>query len=160
MKRIKVLVIGVLALVPVMAYSAGARGEAAADTAAEMDCRIVVGRAATRLDPATGTFVGAAHLRLDGVLRRVPVETRVLRQSVRDGVIYAVTSHSLQFRTGTVTTVDQARLIPLRAPGVYRLLTLAHIREGGRGFLVLHATVEFVGTPTAKARVVGGQLCR
>lgn len=77
-----------------------------------------------------------------------------LRPAGDSGVLFTTTSHTISLPTGTITTLDDARLIPTQEPGVYRLVTHLVITDGATGELHLQATVN-LATLTADGTFVG-----
>jgi hypothetical protein len=77
-----------------------------------------------------------------------------LSQAGYSGVLSTTTSHTISLPTGTITTLDNARLIPTKEPGVYRLVTHLVLTSGATGVLHLHGTVN-LATLTADGTFVG-----
>jgi hypothetical protein len=69
-------------------------------------------------------------------------------------VLTTTTSHEITLPSGTITTIDNAHLIPTGAPGVYRLVSHLVITGGATGQLQLQGTVNFA-TLSAEGTVVG-----
>jgi hypothetical protein len=121
---------------------------------------------ATASDAASspaGPFIGTADFVIGGVAYPgVPEVTNVLAPLVPagdSGVLSTTTSHTLTIPgIGTVTTLDDARLIPTQLPGIYRLSTHAVLVSGATGELHVQATVN-LATLTASGTYVG-TICR
>jgi hypothetical protein len=105
-----------------------------------------------------GPFVGTADVTIGNVTYSdVPSVTNVLAPlspAGNSGVLFTTTSHTISLPTGTITTTDDARLIPTQEPEVYRLVTHLVITSGATGELHLQATLNLT-TLTADGTFVG-----
>jgi hypothetical protein len=122
-------------------------------------CRSVSATASDAATSPAGPFIGTADFTIGGVsYPGVPEVTGVLAPLVpagSSGVLFTTTSHAFAIPGyGTVTTLDDARLIPTEEPGVYRLITHAVIVGGATGELRVQATVN-LATLTASGTYVG-----
>jgi hypothetical protein len=119
---------------------------------------------ATANDAATapaGPFVGVQDVTIGKThYANVPAVTNVLAPLTpvgSGGVLTTTTSHSIALPTGTITTIDDATLVPTATPGVYSLVNRLTITGGGSGHLVLLATVDL--TALTATGVVVGAIC-
>lgn len=116
---------------------------------------------ATSHDAATspaGPFVGTGDITI-GKVTYTGVESVTnilapLTPAGDSGVLFTTTSHTISLPTGTITTLDHARLIPTREPGMYRLVTHLVITDGATGELHLQGTVNLANL-TAEGTFVG-----
>jgi hypothetical protein len=105
-----------------------------------------------------GPYVGAQDITVGHTAySNVPAVTSVLAPLSPEGssgVLTTTTSHEITLPSGTITTIDNAHLIPTGAPGVYRLVSHLVITGGATGQLQLQGTVNFA-TLSAEGTVVG-----
>lgn len=128
---------------------------------AAADCVLVQGSGQTQLNPDNGRFEGTLNLVVGGVPMEVFSSTEIVAQEQRGAVLFLTTSHQLTFPDGTViTTLDNARLVPTRQPGVFHAVSNLDIVSGGSGFLFGRGTIDFTGLPTATWPLLTGRLCR
>jgi hypothetical protein len=103
-------------------------------------------------------FVGTQTVTIGGTtFSDVPAVTTAvapLTPEGSSGVLTTTTTHAIGLPTGTITTIDRARLIPTGTAGVYRLVSHLVVTGGGSGQLELQGTVSFV-TLTADGRFTG-----
>jgi hypothetical protein len=121
-----------------------------ASPAAAATCHPISGEGQTFATGPT-TFAGTIAGALGGdpfSSSVVTTVTSVPHPAGASGVLFATTSHTIALPTGTVTTIDSARLIPTRQPGLYRIVTHATVVGGGSGQMVLNGTVDLVGGST------------
>jgi hypothetical protein len=146
--------IAVLAAATAFALVAAGAGGASAGA-----CQPVSATASDAAASPAGPFVGTADFVIGGVeYPGVPEVTNVLAPLVpagNSGVLATTTSHTLTIPgIGTVTTLDNARLVPTQEPGIYRLSTHAMLVGGATGELHVQATVN-LATLTASGTYVG-----
>lgn len=116
---------------------------------------------ATAQDAASspaGPFVGIENITLGGtVYPAVPTVTTVLSPLTPEGssgVLSTTTSHSIGLPSGTITTTDNAHLVPTQTPGVYKLINHLVITGGATGQLQLQGTLN-LATLSAEGTIVG-----
>lgn len=116
---------------------------------------------ATGHDAATspaGPYVGAENVTIGKTTYDdVPAVTSILAPLTAEGssgVLTTTTSHAIALPSGTITTTDDAHLIPTRTPGVYKLVSHLVVTGGASGELQLQGTVNF-GTLSAEGTIVG-----
>jgi hypothetical protein len=113
---------------------------------------------ATANDAATspaGPFVGIENITLGNTTYSdVPTVTTILAPLTPEGnsgVLTTTTSHAIALPSGTITTTDDAHLIPTQTPGVYKLVSHLVITGGATGELELQGTLN-LGTLSAGNR--------
>ncbi len=116
---------------------------------------------ATAQDAATspaGPFIGIQNVTIGKTsYGDVPTVTTVLAPLTpqgTSGVLTTTTSHAIALPSGTITTTDNAHLIPTQTPGVYKLVSHLVITGGATGQLQLQGTLN-LGTLSAEGSVVG-----
>jgi hypothetical protein len=116
---------------------------------------------ATANDTATspaGPFIGIQDVTIAKALySNVPTVTNVLAPLSPEGasdVLTTTTSHTIALPGGTITTTDDAHLIPTSTPGVYKLVSHLVITSGATGQLQLQGMLN-LATLSAEATVVG-----
>ena len=105
-----------------------------------------------------GPFVGIENITIGSTTYSdVPTVTTILAPLTPEGnsgVLTTTTSHAIALPSGTITTTDDAHLIPTRTPGVYKLASHLVITGGATGELELQGTLN-LGTLSAQGTVVG-----
>ena len=116
---------------------------------------------ATANDAATspaGPFVGVQNVTIGKTsYGDVPTVTTILAPLTpqgNSGVLKTTTSHAIELPSGTITTTDNAHLIPTQTPGVYKLVSHLVITGGATGQLQLQGTLN-LGTLSAHGTIVG-----
>ncbi len=105
-----------------------------------------------------GPFVGIENITIaNTIYSDVPTVTTILAPLTPEGssgVLTTTTSHAIGLPSGTITTTDDAHLIPTQTPGVYKLVSHLVISGGATGELELQGTLN-LGTLSAQGTVVG-----
>lgn len=113
---------------------------------------------------ATGAIEGLLTGTMDGEPASVFSSTTITGQEERGSVLFLTTSHVLTIVDGAhagkrLSTVDNARLVPLPTPGVFRAVSNLGIVGGGSGFFVGVGTIDFRAGITATWIEIHGQVC-
>jgi hypothetical protein len=149
----RLLLLAAAAAALVTAGSAGPAFGSAAST-----CQSYTATAQDAAASPAGPFTGIENITLGKTTySSVPVVTSILAPLTPEGnsgVLTTTTSHAIALPTGTITTTDDAHLIPTQTRGVYRLVSHLVITGGGSGQLQLQATLN-LATLTAEGTIVG-----
>jgi hypothetical protein len=147
-------------LLTVAAAAALALGFQSSPALAASDCVLAQGSGQTQLNPGNGRIEGWFSFVIGGVPMNVFSSTEILAEEQRGAVSFLTTSHQLTLPDGTVvTTLDNARLVPTREPGVFHAVSNLDVVSGASGFLVGRGSIDFTGLPTATWPLATGRLC-
>lgn len=105
-----------------------------------------------------GPFVGVQDVTIGKThYANVPAVTNILAPLTavgNGGVLKTTTAHSIALPIGTITTTDDATLIPTATPGVYTLVSRLTVTGGATGHLVVVGTANLAAL-TAEGTFVG-----
>jgi hypothetical protein len=110
--------------------------------------------AASPSDPFIGTQTVTIGKTTYADVPAVTTALAPLTPEGNSGVLTTTTTHAIGLPTGTITTIDDAHLIPTKTAGVYKLHSHLVVTGGGSGQIELQGTVSFV-TLTAEGRFTG-----